>query len=166
MSVQTHELAWAAGFFDGEGSCCFVPKSGGLQMSVTQAGESALFALERFKTAVLGIGYVRNRKAPKNATKPVYQWEVSSFEGVQAVVALLWKFLSPIGRKKALRAFGFLYDAGYCQPRLTCRNGLHPRTPENIYQAPNGSRACRPCRTANDRRHDAKIRVQRLQEVV
>lgn len=40
----------------------------------------------------------------------------------------------------------------------TCRNGLHPWVPENIYVAPDGIERCRECRREADLRHKERRR--------
>lgn len=98
--INTTELAWAAGFFDGEGCVCFSKSSyynlagkklrHRIQMSVGQ--KNNIFPVKRFHTAI-GFG---------NVSRPdihfQVKWYVSTFEEVQAAIAMLWKFLCP--RKK------------------------------------------------------------------
>jgi len=98
------ELAWAAGFFDGEGHAYFasrLDRRRGLwsptQGLIVTQGEPG--TLHRFRAA-LGLGRVigpyRNGKY-----RPMYQWRVGSFEETQAAIALLWNFLSPPKRQQA-----------------------------------------------------------------
>lgn len=96
--VQT-ELAWAAGFFDGEGSIVYKTQHyttvrgvertyPALVLSVSQTDDRPLY---RFKTAVeIGnvIGPYRNGGSSVN--KPLYYWRV---EGKQ--VAQVWRKLLP-----------------------------------------------------------------------
>ena len=108
------ELAWAAGFFDGEGSTIFASQSKAkrphlfqLNVRVPQCGEFAKEVLERFKAAVGRLGKVYG-PYPRGPRKPEYQFVACNFEHTQAVLAMLWKFLSVQKReqaKKALSAF-------------------------------------------------------------
>lgn len=43
--------------------------------------------------------------------------------------------------------------------RYVCRNGLHERSPENTYTAPNGHRTCLPCRRVSSKRANDKRKV-------
>lgn len=109
-ALDTHELAWAAGFFDGEGNirAKFTKVAGRTYcypgLSANQIDPQVL---ERFRCAVGGLGKVtgpwdRARYAPNRQSQWCY--EVWSFERVQAVVAMLWKWLSPVKREQAKRA--------------------------------------------------------------
>jgi hypothetical protein len=105
------ELAWAAGFYDGEGSVWYRPPvrsgasssrggQGHVRISVQQNDP---YVLERFKAAV-GCGRVvgpYERKTGKH--NPFWTYEAHRFGEVMAVVCFLWKFLSPIKREQ-LRA--------------------------------------------------------------
>jgi len=119
-ALDTHELAWAAGFFDGEGNIRAKPNK---QWACVYY-HPVLFipqvdsrVLERFRQAVGGLGKVtgpwdRTRYAPNR--KPQWYYEVYSFERVQAVVALLWKWLSPVKREQAHATFTTIKE----HPRL------------------------------------------------
>jgi len=100
--LDTHELAWAAGFFDGEGTVMWrgqVRKE--LTLTVAQAD---IRPLMRFAEAV-GIPGVRGPYEPKNPNgKLYYVYSVNSHVRVQAIVALLWKFLSEPKRHQAIMA--------------------------------------------------------------
>ncbi len=90
-ALDTHELAWAAGLFDAEGSAGayrtrnhYSPR-----LSLSQAGEVRPEVLERFHSAVGGkgcfIGPVRGY---------LYYWYTHRFETIQAASAMLWPWLS------------------------------------------------------------------------
>jgi hypothetical protein len=90
------QLAWAAGFFEGEG-CIGLNHTSGKQRPqlVLSVGQVDPWPMERFVEAV-GIGasrYVETRWAPTQQN--VYRYRIVSFEKVQAVVAMLWPWLSP-----------------------------------------------------------------------
>jgi hypothetical protein len=97
MNINTHELAWAAGFFDGEG-CTHIRKFTNkghntwyLNINVAQSGIPE--CLNRFKAAVGNLG---NINGPYKGYH--YKFDCSKFEHVQAIIALLWNYLS--GPKK------------------------------------------------------------------
>ena len=94
--MNREELAWAAGFFDGEG-CTYWNKSGGhIGLNVCQACTSGQPAetLQRFRAAVGGLGKL-NRKSPT-----AYALVVQNFEHVQAIIAMLWFWLSDRKREQ------------------------------------------------------------------
>lgn len=105
--MDREELAWAAGFFDGEGSTgtySKVGRRGSIHMTV---GQDHLELLERFHRAVLGIGSIYG---PYKNSKQRY-WKAFGHEDVQAAGALLWSFLGPIKRaqwKTALKQWSDL----------------------------------------------------------
>ena len=82
------ELAWAAGFFDGEGcTLCRKPKTGYRQLSF-EVAQNEISTLRRFESA-LGFGSI---SGPYRGSE--YQYRACSFEKAQAAIALLWRFLS------------------------------------------------------------------------
>lgn len=116
--MNTHELAWAAGFFDGEGSTSLCRKQGRypfIRMNISQAGERGRFVLERFQNAVRNCGDVRgpyNHAGSTGLTRQEgrYSWDTGRFEHVQAVIAMLWKYLSPVKRLQAASALQEYHD--------------------------------------------------------
>jgi len=94
--MDTHELAWAAGFFDGEG-CTHVgitnkdrPKPTiRIVLAIDQLGD---FALIRFRKATNNRG---NIALVSTTGRRVYQYRVNTFWEVQMVMCVLWKYLSP-----------------------------------------------------------------------
>jgi len=109
------ELAWAAGFYDGEG--CTTLKNCGKNRSYpgyvrwyprVAISQNDDFVLLRFQDAVGGVGTVRGpRWSPsmKNS-KPRYVFETTG-SGAVAVLQLLWPYLSP---QKQEQAKGVLND--------------------------------------------------------
>jgi len=102
------ELAWAAGFFDGEGSTVKT-ESRSLKMSITQAGDYALYSLSRFSQALGGRGHVNGPYQMKpgpngKPRKPMYYLQITGFETVQASLGMLWAYLGPQKRMQALAA--------------------------------------------------------------
>jgi hypothetical protein len=109
--LDKYELAWAAGFFDGEGNIRAKSNKQWSRvyyhpvMSINQIDPQVL---QRFRRAVGGLGRVsgpwdRARYAPNR--QPQWSYEASSFEQVQAVTALLWNWLSPVKRDQARAVF-------------------------------------------------------------
>lgn len=99
------QLAWAAGFFDGEGST-FVsarkdrPEYLRLEVSVGQSGHTGSpEVLYRFQAAVLGIGTISGPDGDD-----MYMWRANGLEEAQATVALLWRQLGLVKRAQATAA--------------------------------------------------------------
>lgn len=98
------ELAWAAGFFDGEGNIRAKENTAGgyqLRLTVTQAHEPAL---RRFERAVGIKGSMENRGRSVNGTVDVHNLGYYKFESVQAIIAMLWTFLCDQKREQATEA--------------------------------------------------------------
>ena len=102
--VNREDLAWAAGFADGEGS--FHPtvdcRPSRKPHPRFEIGQSDIRALERFQK-VLPFGahvsgpYYLNH--PRRA--PHWRYYVNGFENVQALLSLLWTWLGPVKRQQA-----------------------------------------------------------------
>lgn len=159
MRVDPRELAWAAGFFDGEG-CTSVSKVWGAQrtpvprISIAQTDPRPL---ERFHRAVGGLGNIRTF-APADA-RHSRQWvlHASGWRVTQAIIALLWSSLSEPKREQARKALlvgrsGPARDA----KRSHCKRG-HPLVGDNlrIERSKHGAggigRRCRQCARNRDR---------------
>jgi hypothetical protein len=99
------ELAWVAGFFDGEG---YIGAGGSvgkrtIEMSIAQASISGPPATLTRVALVLGVGRLRGPRMLTNSWSklPQYVWCARSFEDVQFAVALLWTWLGPVKRAQA-----------------------------------------------------------------
>src|SRR5258708_158842 len=105
------EVIWAAGFFDGEGharSHKNYSRSGkyekyiGVKLSIKQTDRRVL---DRFQKAIMGFGYIHSQKWDGILThKPLWYWQAGSFEQTQAVIAMLYQFLSPVKQEQCLNA--------------------------------------------------------------
>jgi hypothetical protein len=109
LCIDTHELAWAAGFFDGEG--CITHRRDrawiSIAMSVSQSDRQPL---DRFQRAVGGIGVVRGPYRQKASHhKPYWVWSTDNQERSQAVIGMLWKWLSEPKRADAERVLGAVH---------------------------------------------------------
>ena len=114
---RREDLAWAAGLFEGEGCLHFqLPrngrKAGGIRAHLTMVDEDVVrrFAEVIGRGRVSGpiyrrptVGAVFFFWAPDGSPskKPVYRWEISSFENVQAMIAMLWPWWNTRKRLKA-----------------------------------------------------------------
>lgn len=90
------ELAWAAGFFDGEGTC-YVAHSTVRPRPRLAIGQIDDFVLHRFKSAVGDIGNINGPYAYVKRPKatPHYLYTVNGWK-VPVVFGLLKPYLSPV----------------------------------------------------------------------
>ena len=122
------ELAWAAGFFDGEG--CTTGRRSYPRISITQAGPLAQppEVLDRFRRAVGGIGHISGPELDDSGRhKPRWVYFLHGGVQVSAVIALLWPFLGAVKRAQADRVL-----TAYCaQPPYLRRPGVTRGRPLN-----------------------------------
>jgi hypothetical protein len=112
------ELAWAAGFFDGEGCFSYTERA---RYGVATIGQTDIRALERFRDAV-GVGKIYGpydyRYLGRMSKRPWWNYRAHRREHVQAITAMLWFKLGPIKREQALGVLQSYSNA--------CRRG-HPK---------------------------------------
>lgn len=106
--INKENLAWAAGFYDGEGcmTCCYdVQNRDGthyraIKFNISQSGSPEL--LEKFKSIVkFGNIYGPLTKNHNTARLPRYSIRISGFEKCQFITVLLWNYL---GNQKRVQA--------------------------------------------------------------
>jgi hypothetical protein len=104
--MDRHELAWAAGFFDGEGWAA-KNKSRGVQSRINQAGPNGMPAvLLKFQRAV-GVGRLKGPYI-EAGRQDLYWWEATSRPDVARVADLIGPWLCPAKRAEFERALGQL----------------------------------------------------------
>jgi len=107
------ELAWAAGFFDAEGSVCLLKHRSHdgywlIEASVTQGCALGLPPeLTRFRNAV-GLGHMYGPMFQEGATEPIWRWKSSRLIDVRAVVELLDPWLGEVKRDQATRVISIV----------------------------------------------------------
>lgn len=149
FTTKREELAWAAGLFDGEGHVGSGTHRPDIYLSVSQVDRRVL---DRFCSAVaLGAVYgpydhpVIQRRGNE---QPRFYFQTQRFETVQAIVAMLWTWLSPVKRDQARITLQRRRHDGLGQRRakywLSCKRG-HPRTPENVKVYSFHGYECRRC---------------------
>ncbi len=107
-------LAWAAGFFDGEG-CFHIAYTQNEkrypQVSVSQSGVLGHELLLKFDRAVGKIGTLYGPKLPgRNQTLCRWQWEASGITKVEQVYLTLRPFLGTTKREQAARVITAYYQ--------------------------------------------------------
>jgi hypothetical protein len=104
---ESEELAWAGGFFDGEGSTYlekhrthvgyFVPR-----LDVPQASDVGIAPeLVRLKSALADLGSLSGVRRGKTNRKPFRRWRVFNPAAVQLGLHLLWPFIGEVKRSQA-----------------------------------------------------------------
>jgi hypothetical protein len=111
--MDTQQLAWAAGVFDGEGSAStYVPRrrrSPVRQIAVSQKGTSqAPDLLIRFQEAIGGLGHIHGPYRGQ-----LYYWNSKRHAVADTVTELLWPYLSSPKRHQLSRC---AYRVGRCVP--------------------------------------------------
>ena len=116
------ELAWAAGFFDGEGTTGLAKGTDSIirrkpRLSVPQKHRECL---ERFQKAVGGLGKIY----PVNHGQ-IHHFSVQNAKGVDTVLTLLWPYLSCHKKQQAENAgfkFGVIRNPKTGRPRRSREN--------------------------------------------
>ena len=144
--MNREELAWAAGFFDGEG--CFRLHTGKYaQIIVNQVHPEVL---QRFHHAVHSLGILTGPYTPAGMNsdgsprRAMWTYRVTNWVGVQAVYAMLYPFL---GSVKCEQGANVLRKAARGHASGKCGRG-HLRTPENTTKWGQ----CRSCLRITDAR--------------
>jgi len=97
------ELAWAAGFFDGEGSICAWHSVNTTTVTL-EVGQVSRIPLDRFQKAV-AIGSVNGPYKGKSGRKDFYKWVTNGPKNVGDVVEKLLPYLCEPKRTQIWEAF-------------------------------------------------------------
>lgn len=106
MRIDREELAWAAGFLDGEG--CFTGAYRTVTkdtrtfyplLTVSQVHRPSLRRLQR----VFHAGSIIKRPAQQVGWSDQWLYQVNGFEKVQAITAMVWIWLGRVKREQAAR---------------------------------------------------------------
>lgn len=154
MDIDREQLAWAAGFFVGEGN---FGNHKGNSSPVVNISQLERAPLDRFNAATgdLGTIYAYEHDFNRNGNQlQMHRYRATSFEKCQAIAAMLWPWLSPWKQNQALAMLGLCADKlPASRIKTYCIRG-HALIPENIYLY-KGTRSCRECKRV--RYHLAKI---------
>jgi hypothetical protein len=101
--MDRHQLAWAAGFFDGEG---WANRSGrGVQARINQASpENMPDVLLKFRR-IVGVGRLKGPRV-EEGKQDLYWWEATSRPDVEHAADLIGGWLCPVKRAEFERALG------------------------------------------------------------
>ena len=102
-SGDLRERTWAAGLWDGEGSCHAAYWGRGrrtpyVQASMSQSNPDGLWNLRRFHKAVEGLGKIKGPYLSPAKRRNVWQWEVNGYDKLVQLRRLLWPRLGKAKR--------------------------------------------------------------------
>ncbi len=157
MHSRHTDLAWAAGFYDGEGSVSVTGstlqyKEGrtSICISVGQVNREPLDKL----TDIFGIGEIYGPYARGGTSQPIYLYKVYGYVNVQYVIAQMWSYISSAKKAQVRKAFT-QFDFNRRKPRIAhCVVDKH-----DIKITPRGYRKCRTCRNTKERNKRAESRI-------
>jgi hypothetical protein len=117
------DFAWAAGFFDGEGTCGFYIRGntyGQFHLSCSQCDPEVLY---RLQDILGGIGTI---KGPMTSNQfnhnDYYRYDVSSPREIKIIASILWQYLGSVKKKQITEAFQ-KYEMYMSRPRSTYGRG-------------------------------------------
>jgi hypothetical protein len=146
------ELAWAAGFYDGEGSMGFYDSNGKgrwkrIVLSVTQVDRSPL---DRFKLAVGGLGVVDGPFKRKNPNANLlHRYNAYSLQDIHVIISAMWPYLckpKQLQADKAISAYLEYSDELYTAKQF-CNRG------HSNWTYYGDRRECKDCRFAIRQRY-------------
>src|SRR3989442_1297543 len=101
--MDRHELAWAAGFFDGEG---WANRSGrGVQSRINQASPEGMPGVLLKFRRIVGVGRLKGPQI-KEGKQDLYWWEATSRPDVIRVADMIGPWLCPVKRAEFEHALG------------------------------------------------------------
>lgn len=157
--TKQESIAWAAGFFEGEGSISCSSSNWQIALKNTD-----MQMLQRFQS-VVGRGRIYPER--RLVGKPIYVWKCGKSDDIYHAAALLWNYLSDrrqdqlldviVKRQEYLSSRTRLDRAHRSSQTGLCFNG-HAMTKTNTYIRKDGSRSCLTCRRENAIRANNKKR--------
>ncbi len=108
QATMSEELAWAAGFFDGEGSTYLLKHRTHANyfapvVDVPQSSEVGIAVeLTRFQAAVGGRGSISGPRQDTSTQKPYHRWRAGAKADVALILHLLWPFIGDVKRAQAI----------------------------------------------------------------
>jgi hypothetical protein len=147
--MRTHDLYWAAGFMEGEGS--FMNQRNNVSLSAVQVQREPLNRLH----ALFG-GTICECKKQNDRCSDYFKWQVTGSKAV-GLAMTLFSLMSP-RRKAQIEQALMKWRVAPLEngKRKVCAQG-HAFDEANTYRTSKGYRACRACRNvARDSRHVAQ----------
>ena len=103
--MDKEQVAWAAGFFDGEGTTYLRTRKGKGNRNyvcptirIGQSGDPEV--LHKFKN-IFGIGRVNGPFKYREGRKPIYQYSCDSYKSAIPIIKAMWPYLSNVKKLQA-----------------------------------------------------------------
>lgn len=150
VSLNKEELAWAAGFYDGEGCTSYRNKS--KLIPTLNIGQADPYVLQRFKSAVGDLGSIYGpfycKKYPNR--KPQWNYQSGGFESTQVILSRIWNWLSPGKKTQAATVFKNYKDRLKNTPDTrmnigVCKRGHNLTLKDAFIKSGSRQRRCRLC---------------------
>jgi|SRR5678816_4000552 len=103
IEIDKVKLAWASGFYDGEGSisCRALRLNNAPRLSLSLS-QVELGPLKKFKRCLWGLGKIYGPMF--HGANHIYRWETTGFERCQMGIILMWNELSDVKKEQAKKA--------------------------------------------------------------
>lgn len=153
-TTRREDLAWLAGFWDGEGCCSSLNTVNSRSYPVftlSQAGPENEALCRRVAAIVGGPASVSGPYVQRNEWNPQWKVRIGGHERVQSMTAACWHWLSRTKRDQAARVLG-AYRENHAPrfQRTHCPKCNFPWIEPNIVFLPaSGGWRCRVCRRKN-----------------
>jgi len=174
-SLNSIELAWATGLFEGEGGTTSERNGSRPMLHVSQSGsaETPPQVLMRFLAAVGGVGAVYGPQL-RPPRQPKWQYRASGVEAVEYIIGLMDPWLGDVKRHQATAV---LSKARELRSSRRLRPGNHFGRPlqdfcvrghplADAYVDRRGARYCRECRRERERDRRRRRMTQRKLEAL
>jgi len=104
--------AWAAGFWDGEGSICYRYDEGKRYRAFTASVcQNDREVLDKFKSVVVVGRVLGPYKYNRDSGGTYYQWQLHNAAGVRKLARTLWPHLGTVKKQQFIKAMrGFVHD--------------------------------------------------------
>jgi hypothetical protein len=161
-TIGSHDAAWLAGLFDGEGTI-IIGRGKFVKLVINMCDRDVLEMVNAICPAPRGV---RPRLKQRPHYKDQFTWQISRPPMVKAVLTAILPWL---GERRTRRAYEALYVLTHRHPgpinhrqiaKTHCPKG-HLYDAENTYIKGNGCRGCKLCRQEAARRYEQKNRALR-----
>lgn len=148
MTPTSHQIAWFAGLFEGEG-CIHRPdtrhKVVHISMRMTDRD-----TIEKVNTLFPMPNGIHSRPQTGRGSQVLWEWSCAKGDTIIAILQLILPYLGQRRTEKANLLIGYIEarpgQGAFYRNKTHCPKG-HEYTPENTYRSPcgRGGRMCRTC---------------------
>src|SRR5512146_890011 len=94
---RSHDIAWAAGLFEGEGTLFLTGQTGSPCAALSMTDEDVVRRFAR----IIGSGKVSKVIDPRPQCKPIWSWRLGTKVDIGALIKLLYPYLGQRRKAKA-----------------------------------------------------------------